>query len=60
MTIEKFTISLNEFDRHLIAMLHSFEEDTGIKVGFVMVQINEDGDYEVSTGLDFPEPKESA
>ncbi|MGV2333161.1 MAG UNVERIFIED_CONTAM: hypothetical protein LVR18_03190 [Planctomycetaceae bacterium] len=59
MNLEEFTIRLNELDTHLVAVLRMFEEDTGVKIGTAVVEINQDGVYEVFTGLNFPEPQEA-
>lgn len=54
MNLQEFTARLDELDDHIAAVLQMFEDDTGVKVGSLLVTINQDGDYEMTTGLDFP------
>jgi hypothetical protein len=37
------------------AVLQWFENDTGVTVGSLLVELDENGEYTVLTGLDFPE-----
>lgn len=53
MNLQEFTARLDELDGHIAAVLQMFEDDTGVRVGSLLVTINQDGDYEMTTGLDF-------
>jgi hypothetical protein len=55
MTLEEFNARLKELDGQLAAVLQWFENDTGVKVGSLLVELDEEGTYTVFTGLDFPE-----
>ena len=53
MTVEEFNVRLEQLEDHLIAVLQAFENDTGVKVETAMIELDNDGFYEVSVGLDF-------
>jgi hypothetical protein len=55
MTLKEFNARLKELDGQLAAVLQWFESDTGVKVGSLLVELDEEGTYTVFTGLDFPE-----
>ena len=55
MTLEEFNARLKELDGQIAAVLQWFESDTGVIVGSLLVELDEDNAYKVYTGLDFPE-----
>jgi hypothetical protein len=55
MTLEEFNARLKELDGQIAVVLQWFENDTGVKVGSLLVELDEEGTYTVFTGLDFPE-----
>jgi len=55
MNLQEFNSRLKELDGQVAAVLQWFENDTGVTVGSLLVEFNEDGTYTVFTGLDFPE-----
>jgi hypothetical protein len=59
MNLQEFTARIDELDGHIAAVLQMFKDDTGVKVGSLLVTINEDGDYEMTTGLEFPASKDA-
>lgn len=59
MTIEEFNARLSEFDGHIAAVMQMFEEDTGVKIGFVEACRGDDDYVFVRTGLDFPSVEET-
>ena len=57
MNLQEFNSRLKELDGQVAAVLQWFESDTGVTVGSLLVELGEDGEYTVLTGLDFPEEK---
>ena len=55
MNLQEFNSRLKELDGQVAAVLQWFENDTGVTVGSLLVELNEDGAYTLFTGLDFPE-----
>jgi len=55
MNLQEFNSRLRELDGQIAAVLQWFESDTGVMVGSLFVELDEDGTYAVFTGLDFPE-----
>ena len=55
MTLKEFNARLKELDSQIAVVLQWFENDTGVKVGSLLVELDEEGTYTVFTGLDFPE-----
>jgi len=55
MNLQEFNSRLRELDGQIAAVLQWFENDTGVTVGSLFVELNENGEYTVLTGLDFPE-----
>ena len=55
MNLQEFNSRLRELDGQIAAVLQWFENDTGVTVGSLFVELNESGEYTVLTGLDFPE-----
>jgi hypothetical protein len=55
MNLQEFNSRLKELDGHLAAVLQWFESDTGVTVGSLLVELDEDGLYTVFTGLNFSE-----
>jgi hypothetical protein len=55
MTLKEFNARLKELDGQIAAVLQWFEGDTGVRVGSLLVELDEEGTYTVFTGLDFPE-----
>jgi hypothetical protein len=55
MNLQEFNSRLKELDGQVAVVLQWFESDTGVTVGSLLVELNEDGTYTVFTGLDFPE-----
>jgi hypothetical protein len=55
MTLEEFNARLKTLDEHIAGVLKWFEDDTGVTVGSLLVELADNGDYHVFTGLDFPE-----
>jgi hypothetical protein len=55
MNLQEFNSRLKELDGQVAAVLQWFENDTGVTVGSLFVELNEDGAYTLFTGLDFPE-----
>jgi hypothetical protein len=57
MNLQEFNSRLKELDGQVAAVLQWFENDTGVTVGSLLVELNEDGAYTVFTGLNFSEEK---
>jgi hypothetical protein len=55
MNLQEFNSRLKELDGQVAAVLQWFESDTGVTVGSLLVELNEDGTYTVFTGLNFSE-----
>jgi hypothetical protein len=55
MNLQEFNSRLKELDGQVAVVLQWFESDTGVTVGSLLVELDEDGTYTVFTGLDFPE-----
>jgi hypothetical protein len=55
MNLEEFSARLKTLDQDIAGALQWFEDDTGVTVGSLSVELAENGDYLVVTGLDFPE-----
>ena len=55
MTLKEFNARLKELDGQIAAVLQWFENDTGVTVGSLLVELDKEGTYTVFTGLDFPE-----
>jgi hypothetical protein len=55
MNLQEFNSRLKELDGHLAAVLQWFESDTGVTIGSLLVELDEDGLYTVFTGLNFSE-----
>jgi hypothetical protein len=55
MTLEEFNARLKTLDEHIAGVLKWFEDDTGVTVGSLLVELADNGYYHVYTGLDFPE-----
>jgi hypothetical protein len=55
MNLQEFNSRLKELDGHLAAVLQWLESDTGVTVGSLLVELDEDGLYTVFTGLNFSE-----
>jgi len=55
MNLQEFNSRLRELDGQIAAVLQWFESDTGVMVGSLFVELNENGEYTLLTGLDFPE-----
>jgi hypothetical protein len=55
MNLQEFNSRLKELDGQVAAVLQWFESDTGVTVGSLLVELDENGEYTVFTGLDFPE-----
>jgi hypothetical protein len=55
MNLEEFSARLKTLDQDIAGALQWFEDDTGVTVGSLSVELAENGDYLVATGLDFPE-----
>jgi hypothetical protein len=55
MTLEEFNARLKTLDEHIAGVLQWFEDDTGVTIGSLFVGLDDNGNYIVTTGLDFPE-----
>ena len=55
MTLEEFNDKLKEFDSLIATVLTVFKEETGVYVDTLLVTTDKNGDYEITTGLDFSE-----
>jgi hypothetical protein len=55
MNLKEFSARLKTLDEHIAGALKWFEDDTGVTVGSLSAELSENGDYVVTTGLDFPE-----
>jgi hypothetical protein len=55
MTLEEFNNKLKELDDLVATVLTVFEEQTGIYIETLLVTTDKNGDYQITTGLDFPE-----
>jgi hypothetical protein len=55
MNLQEFNSRLKELDGQVAAVLQWFKNDTGVTVGSLFAELNEDGAYTLFTGLDFPE-----
>jgi hypothetical protein len=55
MNLEEFSTRLKTLDQHIAGALQWFEDDTGVTIGSLSAELAENGDYIVTTGLDFPE-----
>jgi len=55
MNLQEFNTRLKELDGQVAAVLQWFESDTGVTVGSLLVELDEDGLYTVFTGLNFSE-----
>ena len=53
MTVEEFNVRLEQLEDHFVAVLQAFENDTGVKVVTAVVELDNDGFYEATVGLDF-------
>jgi hypothetical protein len=55
MTVQKFNERLGILEQEFVKAMESFLIDTGVGVGAVIVQIDDQCEYSVSTELLFPE-----
>lgn len=55
MTVQQFNRRLDLLDQELVLVLEEFLKDTGIGVCSVNMELNDQCEYEVKTGLLFPE-----
>ena len=55
MNLQEFNARLKSLDEHIAGALQWFEDDTGVTVGSVLAERLDNGDYLVTTGLDFHE-----
>jgi len=55
MNIEEFNARLKALDEHLAAALQWFHDDTNVTIHSIYMELNEQGEYIVNTGLDFPD-----